>query len=470
MVVNLLVKPLWILMIDRTVQNRVGHAEYGTYQALVNLSLIFNIVLDFGLTYYNTKTISGAPGKLRTLFPAVLSARLLLAAIYGIIIISAGVLAGYNSREILLLSGILVIQSLNSLMLFLRSNVSALQKFRLDALLSVSDKLMMIVLCSVLLFVPAISVNFKIEWFVLAQITCYVLAAIISMWVLRKMASLSFKLSFNLQEVSSIIKKSLPYATLIFLTTVHMRTDTILVERLSGVDSKEYAGIYAAGYRLLDVCNMFGIMFAGMLLPMFGKMLSKETDITPIVRLSANILLPVAFMITISAAFFGTDIMQLLYDDTDAYSGKVFAWLMACFPAYCIMYIYSTLLTANGNMQLLNKVAIAGVLINLPLNLWLIPQGQALAAAQVAFATQGTMAILYIFFSGKKLQLPKSPKWVGAYVFYLILLATAAYLYRQLPMQWLYQLVLFVGTSAILVFLFRFISIKSVKTFLEKKG
>lgn len=470
-VVNLLVKPLWILMIDRTVQNRVGHADYGTYQALVNLGLIFNIVLDFGLTYYNTRMISGAPGKLRTLFPAVLSARLVLVIVYGAVLMTAGWLAGYDARELLLLTGILFIQSLNSLMLFLRSNVSSLHKFRLDALLSVSDKLLMIVLCSVLLFVPAIAKSFKIEWFVLAQISSYVIAVIITMLVLRKMASLRFKLSFDTKEVGSIIKKSLPYATLIFLTTIHMRTDTILVERLSGADSKVYAGIYAAGYRLLDVGNMFGIMFAGMLLPMFGRMLSKEADITPIVRLSANILLPVALMIACAAAFYGTDIMQLLYDDTDAYSGKVFGWLMACFPAYCIMYIYSTLLTANGNMMLLNKIAVVGVVINLSLNLWLIPEKQALGAAQVAFATQATMAFLYIFFSGKKLQLPQNIKWVAAYALYLLLLVGIAYACSQfLPVDWIYQLLLFGAVSVVLIFLFRFVSVQSVKTFMEKKG
>ena len=32
---NALVKPVWIFAIDRTVQNRVGHAAYGTFQALL---------------------------------------------------------------------------------------------------------------------------------------------------------------------------------------------------------------------------------------------------------------------------------------------------------------------------------------------------------------------------------------------------------------------------------------------------
>lgn len=465
--VNLLVKPLWVLLVDRTVQNRVGHAGYGTYQALVNLGLIFNIMLDFGLTYYNTHIISGAPGKLRNLFPAMLSARLVLAAVYAVIVLAAGWAIGFSRWEMLLLAGIIVIQSLNSLMLFLRSNVSALHKFRLDALLSVTDRLLMIALCSVLLFWPGMP-EFRIEWFVLAQIACYAVAIVLALYIMRRMASVSFTPSLNIKEVGAIIKKSIPYATLVFLMAVHMRADTILIERIGGPGSKNFAGIYAAGYRLLDVGNMFGIMFSGMLLPVFGRLLSQQHDIRPIVRLSVNILLPAAFIATGAAVFFGTEIMQWLYTDMDAYSGKVFAWLMACFPAYCIMYIYSTLLTANGNLLLLNKVAIAGVVINLSLNFWLIPERQALGAAQVAFITQTTLAFLYIFFSGRKLQLDKGIKLVAAYMGYVLLLATAGYACSQLQVYWLHSMLLYALCGLALIFLFRFVSVASVKALMAK--
>lgn len=465
--VNLLVKPLWVFLVDRTVQNRVGHAGYGTYQALVNLGLIFNIILDFGLTYYNTHIISGSPGKLRTLFPAMLSARLVLAGVYAAIVLIAGWLLGFSYTEMLLLAGIVAIQSLNSLMLFLRSNISALHKFRLDALLSVTDRLLMIGVCSVLLFWPSMPA-FQIEWFVLAQIACYAAAIVLAMYFIRRIASVSFVPSFNVQEVGGIVKKSIPYATLVFLMAVHMRADTILIERISGPDSKSFAGIYAAGYRLLDVGNMFGIMFSGMLLPMFGRLLSQKQDIQPIVRLSVNILLPVAFIATGAAVFFGTDIMQWLYTDMNEYSGQVFAWLMACFPAYCIMYIYSTLLTANGNLILLNKVAVVGVVINLSLNLWLIPEQQALGAAKVAFITQTTLALLYIFFSGKKLQLDKSIRLLAAHLGYVLMLGASAYLCTRLEIYWLYAMCIYAASGLLLIFLFRFVSISSVKALMAK--
>src|ERR1700741_3548372 len=58
LVLNLLIKPFWVLGVDRAVQNAVGSAEYGLYFSLFNFSLLFNILLDCGITNFNNKNIS----------------------------------------------------------------------------------------------------------------------------------------------------------------------------------------------------------------------------------------------------------------------------------------------------------------------------------------------------------------------------------------------------------------------------
>ena len=127
--VNILVKPIWAFFIDRPVQNTVAPGSYGIYQVLVNVSVIFQILLDFGITNYNSRTIAQNPDKLQTLFPSMLSARLVLIVFYMLLAFSFGFASGYNTSELLLLGGILLFQSLNSTVLFIRSNVAGLQKF-----------------------------------------------------------------------------------------------------------------------------------------------------------------------------------------------------------------------------------------------------------------------------------------------------------------------------------------------------
>ena len=54
LVLNLLVKPFYILGIDAGVQDAVGSEVYGGYAALMGLSFLLNILLDLGITSFNT--------------------------------------------------------------------------------------------------------------------------------------------------------------------------------------------------------------------------------------------------------------------------------------------------------------------------------------------------------------------------------------------------------------------------------
>ena len=53
LVLNLVVKPFWILGIDVQVQNRVGAAEYGLYFAILSFAMISSSA--FLLSYSSTK-------------------------------------------------------------------------------------------------------------------------------------------------------------------------------------------------------------------------------------------------------------------------------------------------------------------------------------------------------------------------------------------------------------------------------
>jgi len=467
--VNLLVKPLWVFVIDRTVQNKVGHASYGIYQALMNLGLVFQILLDFGINNYNSRSLAQNPKMIRLLFPAMLSARLLLSLLYLVIVCLIGLILGYRGWQIGMLAGVLVIQTFNSLLQFIRSNVSGLHRFRADGVLSITDRLLVIIICGFLLLYPATANGFKIEWFVWTQILSYGLAIIGSMVVLRRIAKVKLRLTFDRRRILSIIKQSFPYALLIFLMSVYTRADTMLIERISGSQGDEQAGIYAAAYRLLDVGNMFGLMFAGMLLPVFGRLLAEGKTVQPIVQLCVNLLLPVSILVTVTAIYFRYELMHLLYKHTTDQSILVFAWLMLAFPAFSLSNVYSTLLTANGNLRLLNKIALAGVIINLSLNFILIPKYFSLGAAFSACVTQAILALCFIIFAKRQTQLERNLRWTLSFLFFLGLIIAFGYGVRVLPVSWVVQLLLLFGAGISTIFLFRFVSLKSVRQLLTNE-
>ncbi len=468
LIINLVVKSVWIFMIDRTVQNRVGHVDYGTYQVLFNLSVIFQMLLDLGLNNYNSKIISQEPDRLKNMFPVMLSARIILSLIYATIVMTAGWSVGFRGLELGMLGGMILIQAGNMLMLYIRSNVAALQRFRLDGMLSVTDRFCMILVCGFLLFYPGTAEQFQIEWFVAAQIACYSVALLLAFLVLKRIASFPLRLSFKFDAILKIARESLPYASLIFLMAIYTRSDMLLLERLGGDRGKEEAGIYASAFRLLDVGNTFGLMFAGVLLPMFGRMIAGKQELAPVIRVAVNIMLPVSMLIAIAAHFYGPELMHMLYPAAGYYDGQVLAWLMSSFPAYCIMYVYSTLLTANGNLKLLNYIALAGVIFNVGANLWIIPQEFALGAAVIAFITQSVLAILFIIFGQKRFSLPYNRNWVMAHISFPIVGLLLAAGVSLLSLPWTVELGIFAVIGGLMIIVFKFVTIDSVRMILKR--
>ncbi len=465
--INVLVKPIWSLFIDLGVQNRVGAASYGRYSAMLSLSIIFSIILDFGITNYNSRTISQNPDALKTLFSSMLTARLLLILVYMGLVCGFAFLSGYGMMEILMLCGVLLIQSLTSLLLFIRSNVAALQKFKTDGVLSVMDRFLMILVCGFLLVYPNTGRHFRIEWFIIAQIACYFTACIIAYLVLRHIHEIKLKVSFHGPTIIKIIKDSFQYALFIFLMSVYIRSDSVMIKWISG---SEQAGVYAASYRLLDISiNMFGSMFAAVLLPLFGRMLAQKQDVNQIVTLCVNVMLPVSFIVAVASAFFGTPIMHLLYRDATVEWGIIFAWVMASFPAFCIMYVYSTLLTANGNLKILSAIAFSGAVFNILLNTYLIHHSQARGAAIACFITETAVGVGYIVFCVKRLKVHMPLRWVLSHILFLGLLAGVAYGATFLPLKWMWQASAFASVAVILILVFGFISVQGVKQLFMSK-
>ena len=95
---NLLIKPYWILGIDREVQKAVGTENFGVYFALFNFTFLINILLDFGITNFNNKNIAQNNHLLTKHFSSLFVLKLVLAVLYIIVIVIAGFIVGYDER------------------------------------------------------------------------------------------------------------------------------------------------------------------------------------------------------------------------------------------------------------------------------------------------------------------------------------------------------------------------------------
>lgn len=393
---NILIKPFWILGIDRTVQNMVGAVDYGIYFVVFNFSFLFNIILDFGITNYNNRNIAQNNHLLNKHFSSILVLKLLLSLVYFLVVFAVALMLGYAGKQLHFLIFLGLNQFLISMIFYLRSNISGLLMFKTDSFLSVLDRLIMILICGTLLWGHVTQSPFRIEWFVYTQTAAYLLTALVAFLIVVRKAAFQ-RLSWNMPFFILIIRQSFPYAILVLLMTFYNRLDSVMLERLiPGTEGERQAGIYASAYRLLDAINMIAYLFAVLLLPIFSKMLKTRESINHMVRLSTSMLLTLSVIVSAGSFFYSSEIMHALYRDHVAESAHVFRFLMSCFIPISLTYIFGTLLTANGNLKQLNLMAMGGMCINFILNFYLIPRYQAVGSAWASLITQGLTALLQV--------------------------------------------------------------------------
>lgn len=391
LLLNILIKPFWILGVDVGVQNAVGAEEFGLYFAIFNFSYIFNILLDLGVTNFNNKNIAQHNQLISKHLSGILGIKFILFLLFLAITFTVGWIIGYNEREFFLLAWLCLNQFLNSLILYLRSNFSGLLMFKTDSLLSVMDRVLMIIFCSLLLWGNITNKPFQIEWFIGAQTLSYLITTGVALVILIRKTKLR-KLSLNLPFSIAIIKRSLPFALLVLLMASYNRIDPIMLQRILPSGSTS-AGVYASAYRLLDALVMLAYLVSVPLLPIYAKMLKDKEDIRPITRDVFVCVFAFSSGIAITLSSLSGELMKVLYDSHIEQSAAVFRILVFGFIPISVTYVFGTLLTANNSLRQLNILSAITLAINIIINLVLIPHYAESGSAWASLTAQTFVAV-----------------------------------------------------------------------------
>ena len=429
---NLLVKPLAIFGIDAEVQNRIGAEEYGLYFSLLNFTYIFNIILDFGITNYNTKYVAQYPHLVKRYMGKILPLRFLLFFIYVLISVLLAVILGYEGRQFIFLGVLIFNQFLVSVIQYLRSSFAGLLLFRVDTLLSVMDRILLILIAGYLLYFYD-DRHFRLSWFVGAQTVSYLVAVLFAVaLVLWKIGipKLNWSPAFN----KVILRKSFPYALLILLMMLYNRIDAVMIERLHP-DGLHQAGIYAQAFRLLDAFVMFGMLFSNLLFPMFSRLIKERMPVVSLLDSASGLLLGFSMIVAIACFAFPYQVLDLIYTQDIHEAVPTFRWVILSFIPISIVTIFGTLLTANGSLRTLNYVSFMGLLLNILLNLFFIRKWGAWGAAMATLITQSGVALIQVIFVWKYFQLRANIRLVLRYTGFTAWLLASCWLVPRLDLE-----------------------------------
>ncbi len=435
-------------------QNVLGEEVYGSYFEILSLVFLFNIINDFGINVYNTRIVSQEVNLVQEQFKKLIGLKLILGLIFlGVLSISF-VLLGYSYDVyyiLLLVAGVFI---LTSYFMFMRSNLAGLGLYKSDSVISVVDRVVLIILMFYFLYYRDTGL-FKIENFLYSQIISLLIAigiARVLLWKHIKGMSIQVSQYFS----RDFLYKSMPYAVVVILMTVYSRMDGVMLGRMLDDNSGE-AGIYAAGYRLFEAGSMFAYLFAALLLPMYSRLMKTRGELQSLSEMAYKLIWIYVIVVALAFVFYNQEISELLYIEGDEYYGSVLMILMISLIGIAVSYIYGTMIVAEGSMYKLNWIFLFCIVLNFVLNYILIPSHKAYGAAIATLVTQFVAMIGQIVVCHQVVGLKYNFKMYGYSIIYGIIIGVIFYFNTGFFGEWWISLGVNIILSMIIAFLMRMI-------------
>jgi O-antigen/teichoic acid export membrane protein len=435
-ILNMLVKPIWLFFIDRQVQLLVGYQEYGRYFAILNLSYVLFFLSDIGISnMLNQRMANHLPLNLMQL----LRIKVVLLVIYFIVFSFIGWLTKISQWNILFY--VIAIQALTSLLIFFRNVITGNQYFGTDAWVSVMDKSLMIVLCGSILYTSFFG-GMSLLLFLRVQALCTLIAVLVSfLFIVRKRL---VTVSGN-ENIETILKFVTPFAVITLLMSVHYRLDGFLLERIH-LNGPMEAGIYASAYRLLDASNMVGYLASSFLVAFVARNLKEKDSLQDAIFNTRHLLMFCSLGVVSFVIMFAPWVEHALYHTDRDYNCRVIQLCMASYPAYCLVHIYGSVLTGSARFREFISILIVSVLLNIILNIVFIPRMGALGCCLAALASQYFCGVAVMIATNRSLQISYQAKSIAIYLSFAALLILFFYLTRNAINVWIILSIAAVGS------------------------
>jgi len=192
------------------------------------------------------------------------------------------------------------------------------------------------------------------------------------------------------------IKEAWPMGGMAILIMIYFRIDTVMLSLMKGDTA---VGLYSAAYRLSEISTVIPSMFMASVFPVLSRYHKDSmSSFTSTYGKSVKYLLYLALPMALTVTLLSRTIVNLVYGSE--FSGSVIA-LQILIWAAAIMYVTmvqgTTIVTADRQMFSFKVCAVTAVL-NVILNLIMIPKYSYIGASATTVATEAFGLFVGIFF------------------------------------------------------------------------
>jgi len=385
---NLIVKPAWFLFITLVCIRYMGLTEYGVMTAALALMSICDGSLTLGSSPYTIRELACDPSRSNQFFSNLLVSRTLLSLLAIFIGLGIRYVLGTGALDVVLFAGSYVF--FRNLLEYCRAIFRAHERFQVEAGSTIVEKALVIGAGSWALSVAPDAASAMLGMSAGMGVAFLGTFA----WTSRHMAA------FRLSELSwSFFRKAIPHAVPLGLSSVfvllYYRTDSIMLEAMEG---DLVTGQYGLAFRITEAMILLPFIVSTVLLPRLSSL--RDGDEGAFGRLFARGILGMAIVSGAAALIvwiLAPWAIPFLDPSPEAIPAiGLLRILLISFVLNAINQIGITHLTATHQQNRLALVLASAAVVNIGLNLTLIPSMSATGAAWATVATQGLILMLFL--------------------------------------------------------------------------
>jgi O-antigen/teichoic acid export membrane protein len=227
-----------------------------------------------------------------------------------------------------------------------------------------------------------------VVWFVIPA----VLAAAVNLVFKGVAARALYRLTVAPSAWRSWMSEAAPLTLGGLLTAAYMGIDTLMLSRM---DTFGAVGSYGIGYKFADIVATFPIAVTA---PTFTVLVQSWPDdmhrVREVFRQSFAILIVVGVGTAFGFAVFAEPITTLLYGSRYAGAASAARLLVIAKALHFLSVLFLTMLTAAGRHRLYPMAALLGVVLNVTLNVVLIPAHSFRGAAVAMIITEASVLLV----------------------------------------------------------------------------
>jgi len=360
-----------------------NYHEAGT--GIFTLSLtylnIFNLLGDFGFNAHILKQVTEDKALVTSEWNKLLGARILWSVVLTILAVALLPFWPFSSIDFtnaIILGSVAILGS----SIYITCNLIFQSKLRYDLSVFASSAGTLI---GLFFYVWFSTRNFPIYFLLVAQSIGWISIAFLSLLFVKKFLSNILPI-FDLKYISTLFKDSWAIAATLALNVVYFRVDSFLLAYFKGISE---VGIYNVAYSVFQSSLVLPAFIMNAYYPLMLKSLAK-------VKLVGISLLVLASVGTVVTFFAAPLLIDILTGGNFGGSVSTLRILSLSLPAFFISALLMWYLVTKGKYKQMLIIYLFGLLVNIALNLFLIPKYSFFGAAWVTVFSEYFILILQI--------------------------------------------------------------------------